>query len=133
MVAPLRRCVPGQVEWHPRLLEVPARTRLDYAVTDLSGGPRPPSPYEENYKKTTFRVRVSECSPCVFPPPRPRLVYFPIPAPSLPLFCTQGGAIAGQLTTVGMQQMFALGERLRRSYVEEANFLSPTFKPAEVL
>lgn len=83
-VAPLRRCVPGQVEWHPRLLEVPARTRLDYAVTDLSGGPRPPSPYEENYKKTTFRVRVSERCPCVFPPLPPRLAYFPVPTPTLP-------------------------------------------------
>lgn len=44
----------------------------------------------------------------------------------------KGGMFAGQLTSVGMRQMFALGERLRKSYVEDIPFLSPTFNPREI-
>uniref|UniRef100_A0A8C8ZLJ9 acid phosphatase n=1 Tax=Prolemur simus TaxID=1328070 RepID=A0A8C8ZLJ9_PROSS len=87
-----------QVEWNPQLLEVPPQTQFDYTVTNLTGGPKPHSPFDSQYRGTTLK----------------------------------GGMFAGQLTKVGMQQMFALGERLRKNYVENIPFLSPTFNPQEV-
>ena len=87
------------MEWKPQLLEVPPQTQFDYTVTNLVGGPKPHSPFDSQYQKTTLK----------------------------------GGVFAGQLTKVGMQQMFALGERLRKKYVEDTPFLSPTFNPVEVL
>ncbi|CAI9544083.1 unnamed protein product, partial [Staurois parvus] len=87
-----------QVEWSPTLLEAPAHTQFHYTVTDLEGGPRPPSPFEERYRSHKLK----------------------------------GGTFPGQLTTIGMQQMFNLGIRLRKAYMEEQSFLSPVFKPSEV-
>uniref|UniRef100_A0A3Q3XD35 Uncharacterized protein n=1 Tax=Mola mola TaxID=94237 RepID=A0A3Q3XD35_MOLML len=43
-----------------------------------------------------------------------------------------GGTFPGQLTTLGMQQLYELGKRLRRRYIEESHFLSSTFSLTEV-
>lgn len=47
-----------QVEWNPKLLEIPPQTRFDYTVTNLAGGPKPHSHYDSEYHKTTLRVSV---------------------------------------------------------------------------
>ncbi|CAJ0938167.1 unnamed protein product [Ranitomeya imitator] len=87
-----------QVEWSPTLLETPDHTHFNYRVTDLVGGPKPLSPFEEDYRSRTLK----------------------------------GGTFPGQLTTIGMQQMFSLGARIRKDYMEERGFLSPVFKASEV-
>lgn len=87
-----------EAQWVPTLLEAPPHTHINYVVTDLKGGPQPPSPVEDSYRKNIL----------------------------------SGGAFAGQLTTIGMQQLYELGERLRKSYIEETPFLSPAFIPTEV-
>lgn len=87
-----------EAQWVPTLLEPPAHTHINYKVTDLDGGPRPPALVEESYRKNTLT----------------------------------GGTYPGQLTTVGMQQLYELGKRLRRRYIEESPFLSSTFSPTEV-
>ncbi|KAJ8013157.1 hypothetical protein DPEC_G00050370 [Dallia pectoralis] len=43
-----------------------------------------------------------------------------------------GGTYPGQLTTVGMQQLYMLGQRLKKRYIQDTSFLNPTFSPAEV-
>ncbi|MFT7799485.1 lysophosphatidic acid phosphatase type 6 [Arapaima gigas] len=44
-----------------------------------------------------------------------------------------GGTFPGQLTTLGMQQLYDLGERLRKTYIQDFSFLTPCFNPTEVL
>ena len=43
----------------------------------------------------------------------------------------RGGAARGQLTKLGEQQMFDLGRRLRKRYIEEFGFLSQNYSPSE--
>ncbi|KPP78135.1 Lysophosphatidic acid phosphatase type 6-like [Scleropages formosus] len=43
-----------------------------------------------------------------------------------------GGSHPGQLTTLGMQQLYDLGQRLRKSYVVDVPFLMSAFSSAEV-
>uniref|UniRef100_A0AAQ5XBC7 Acid phosphatase 6, lysophosphatidic n=1 Tax=Amphiprion ocellaris TaxID=80972 RepID=A0AAQ5XBC7_AMPOC len=94
------RSIPDVVEaqWVPTLLDPPPHTHINYVVTDLHGGPRPPASVEDSYRTNLLT----------------------------------GGTYPGQLTTVGMQQLYELGKRLRRRYIEESNFLNTTFSPAEV-
>ncbi|XP_068428614.1 lysophosphatidic acid phosphatase type 6 isoform X2 [Clinocottus analis] len=94
------KSIPGVMEaqWVPTLLEPPAHTHINYEVADLHGGPRPPAPVEDSYRKNILN----------------------------------GGSFPGQLTTVGMQQLYELGKKLRRTYIEDTQFLSSTFTPAEV-
>uniref|UniRef100_A0A8C7YLH9 Acid phosphatase 6, lysophosphatidic n=1 Tax=Oryzias sinensis TaxID=183150 RepID=A0A8C7YLH9_9TELE len=87
-----------EAQWVPALLDPPPHTHIDYVVTDLQGGPRPPAPIEDNYRKNILT----------------------------------GGTFPGQLTTLGMQQLYDLGSRLRKRYVEERSFLNSSFTPAEV-
>lgn len=87
-----------EAQWSPELLEAPAHTKIDYMVTDLEGGPRPPAPVEDSYRAKILT----------------------------------GGTYPGQLTTIGMQQLYDLGVRLRKKYIQEEPFLTPTFNPKEV-
>ncbi|TSU63008.1 Gap junction alpha-5 protein [Bagarius yarrelli] len=87
-----------EAHWVPDLLEVPDHTKINYVVTDLQGGPRPPSPVEDSYRARTLT----------------------------------GGTYPGQLTTVGMQQLYDLGQRMRRRYIQDMAFLSPYFSKKEV-
>ncbi|KAM4557921.1 lysophosphatidic acid phosphatase type 6 [Odontesthes bonariensis] len=87
-----------EAQWVPSLLEPPPHTHIDYVVTDLQGGPRPPAPVEDSYRKNILT----------------------------------GGTFPGQLTTLGMQQLYELGKRLRRRYIEESPFLNATYTPDEV-
>lgn len=46
----------SKAQWVPTLLEPPAHTHINYEVTDLDGGPRPPALVEDSYRKNTLTV-----------------------------------------------------------------------------
>lgn len=45
-----------KAQWVPTLLEPPPHTHINYTVTDLQGGPRPPAPVEDNYRRNILSV-----------------------------------------------------------------------------
>nr|XP_006815495.1 PREDICTED: lysophosphatidic acid phosphatase type 6-like [Saccoglossus kowalevskii] len=44
----------------------------------------------------------------------------------------KGGSFPGQLTAIGMQQMYQLGLKLRREYIVEKQFLSSNYNSSEI-
>lgn len=46
----------SKVQWVPTLLEPPAHTHINYVVTDLHGGPKPPAPVEDSYRRNMLTV-----------------------------------------------------------------------------
>lgn len=45
-----------KAQWEPKLLEPPAHTHINYVVTNLNGGPKPPAPVEDSYRKMILTV-----------------------------------------------------------------------------
>lgn len=45
----------------------------------------------------------------------------------------KGGALAGHLTKTGKEQVYELGRRLRREYVEKRKLLSPVYDESQVV
>lgn len=153
----------SKVQWVPKLLEPPAHTHINYVVTDLHGGPKPPALIEDSYRKKTltvsrcvlrcwmqsdiwafstngtdgthsikpFLVGVSSVQSCWLTGPIWCVCWVVSVSPT---WCrlSQGGTFPGQLTTVGMEQLYELGKRLRSRYIENSHFLSSTFSQAEV-
>ncbi|RNA22195.1 lysophosphatidic acid phosphatase type 6 [Brachionus plicatilis] len=44
----------------------------------------------------------------------------------------KGGAFVGQLTSTGEQQMFNLGSRLKKKYIQDMDFLSQKYDPKQI-